>query len=326
GEPHRETDLFKIGGRVVVLITDASPKASDDERAASPLTPEGVRKLAREKRAAVVTVHLKTPLGEDNHDVAEDAYRTMSYFMDSEQSLYFSVDGRSLDSLRVSLRGVITRLAESLTGEDLLRDPEASPNRADMNADLEQVGLAMRLAYLGRAERQQAPRIIRGWTTDLSFESPRLAAIQPRVLITRNQLSTMTEVIREIVETSAEAERRGDPSNFFNDLREIVVGMSSDPDRVVNGDFETLGGAMGEFLERLPYADQSRILGVTEDDWIDDPGLRVDVRDELNGLLEEYRILFDDASRWINLDGGDEADATEIDGDFVFAMPFDYLP
>ncbi len=313
---------FDFAGRIVILITDAGPKSPDDEHAESDLDAHGVRKLAAEARAALVTVHLRTPLGIDNHDHAEDQYATMSYFLDSPESLYFGVEDDSNDGIRTGLRRVMERLAESVVGEELINGDEGGVESFDAEADLEEVGLAMRLAYLGRAEGERVPNIIRGWTTDLSFERPGEDAVEPRILVTRSQLSTMTEVMRKILATSTRSDRGDSQTGFFDELREIVVGMSSDPERVVNGDFETVGGAISEFLERLPYAGQSPIMGLTETRWLASSSTRLEMRQNLASMIELYELYYKNDSLWTDLYPGENGN----DGEKVFAMPFDSLP
>ena len=51
----------------------------------------------------------------------------------------------------------------------------------------------------------------------------------------------------------------------FGQLRDAMALMARAPDRVVDAEFETLGGAVGEYLEDLPY--RSEIIGLEPALW-----------------------------------------------------------
>lgn len=313
-----ETEDHDFAGRLIVLITDAGPKASDDPNAASDMNAAAVQQLASDRGVGIATIHLKSKAGRFNHELAEQEYRTLSRFMHASQEMYFPVDASDRERFKKEIRRVVGTIVNDVADEIRVQYEEVQ--EADTAEDLSGIGPAMRLAYLGRRGGEDPPSFLRGWSIDRSIEEPNEFAVEPRLLITRNQLATMVEVMRAIIETSRATQLEGRSDNFFDSLRDIVTQMSADPQRVVTGDFETLGGAIGEFLTLLPYIDQSPVMSLTEREWLNDPSKRREIVLDLQGKLELYQDYYNTPDFWRKLYG----DAP--DGEMVFAMPFAALP
>lgn len=310
----REGD-FDFAGRFVILITDAPPKPPKDENAEAERSPTQVFKLAGEKKVAVSTVHIISKSGRGYNAIAEEAYTELSRFRNLPDEMYYPVDATQPDVFRDKLSAVIARLITDITQEEgLIKVKE------DEQVDSSNVGLAMRLAYLGRQTGQDVAPILRGWTLEHSFEELREFAIEPRVLITRNQLLSMTEIMSEIQEKSRETARKGQGNLLFEDIRNVVVGIGADSDRLVNEGADSLGGMIAEFLEYMPYYSKRRLMQVTKKEWNNDPGLRLNIAYELEVKLELYESLYKSEELWTRLY------PDQPDGERVYAMPLEALP
>lgn len=306
-----------FAGRLIILITDAGPKAPDDPNAASDMNSEALRQLASENDVGIATIHIRSNAGRFNHALAEEEYRRLSRFMHSPQEMYFSVDASDRARFQQEIQKVVASIVNGVADEQRI-DYEQTEEESEEN--LGSVGPAMRLAYLGRHGNEAPPSFLRGWTIDRSLEGPNLFAVEPRVLVTRNQMATMVEVMRQIVDISHETELQGRESNFFESLRGIVTQMSGDPARVVAEDFETLGAAIGEFLTLLPYIGQSPVMSLTEREWLNSPAKRREIVLNLEAKLELYQDYYNTEQFWVAFyDGAPE-------GEQVFAMPFSALP
>ncbi len=178
-------------------------------------------------------------------------------------------------------------------------------------------GRAMQLAYLGRAAGTQAPSFFEAWAADRDLQNPALATFDVRVLLSRNQLSDLTLALRTILET---AERtRMTPRDFFGQLQTAAALLSRTPDQV--GAVRRLAevGIIGEYLEDLPY--RSRILEITEDDWLSWGFDRQrEFLDELRQKIELYERFSDEVTLWVALDGG------RVPGDAVYPVSLSALP
>lgn len=315
-----ETTKWKQGdvdfaGRFIILITDAPPKPLDDPNAETQRSPQDIFRLAAEQKVGISTIHLITKTGRLYTEVAEEAYRTLSRFKSLPDSMYRPVDASDPAVFRERLRTAMGTTVGAITEETDLIDYEVAPE-----IDMKSIGKAMRLAYLGRLSGQDVPPILQGWTLDRSFEAPNEFALEPRVLITRNQLLGMTENMRAIVDEVNDATRQGREDLLFENIRDVVIGIGGDGNRLVKEGAENLGGMIAEFLEYMPYYSMRRLVQITDDEWNSDPGLRFNVALELEGKLDTYETLYTSERYWTELYEG------QPEGERVYAMPLEALP
>ncbi|TVS00312.1 MAG: VWA domain-containing protein [Rhodospirillales bacterium] len=301
-----------FGGRYVVLVTDASPKAPGDPNARSDLDPASLQQRARESGIAIITLHLKTPSGRANHAAAESAYRVLSRFDDA--AFYYPIEGGNRAAFGRQVRAFVDGFTNHVR-EAMGQAPE--PTGVE-DAAFDRLGLAMRLAYLGERTGTAAPPVFETWVADKALEDGRVSALQPRLLITKNELSTLRTVVSTVLDIAERGQGATDQVSFFSQIKDAMVRMSQNPDTLVNADFDTLGGAFGEVLADLPY--QSEIMEITESRWMNSSTLQREVLDRLRGRLLLYERWHDDPANWTAL----SEDAP--DGDHVFAMPFSALP
>lgn len=302
-----------IDARYIILVTDAGPKDARDPNARSKIGAEELQADAEGKNIVTMTLHLKTPTGgAANHTYAESRYRALSTF--AGRQYYFPIEGGSEDAFE----GVATRLVTAITDHVRVARGETAQLTADeAGEDLIELGRAMRLAYLGAERGTQAPDVIRGWISDKAVEAPQSLAVEPRLLISKNEMATMAELLDNLIRLGEQSQGSDDALNFFAQVRSVVADMATNPDRRLNPDAENLGGAL-EYLDALPY--RSQLLQMTEDRWIQSAMLRRSIIDGMRQKHTQYRKWLFDPSVWTAL----HPDAT--DGEFVFAMPFDVLP
>lgn len=302
-----------IDARYVILVTDAGPKDPRDPNARSQIGVAELQADAEGKNVVTMTLHLKTPTGGDaNHAYAESRYRTLSTFAGREY--YFPIEGGSEEAFE----GVATRLVTAITDHvRVARGENAVLSDDEAGEDLVALGRAMRLAYLGAQKETQAPDVIRGWVSDKAVEAPQALAVEPRLLITKNEMATMAELLDNLVRLGEQAQGTEDAMSFFTQVRGVISDMATNPDRRINPDADTLGGAL-EYLEDLPY--RSQLLQMTEDRWSQSAMIRRAIIDGMRQKLTQYRKWLFDPNVWTAL----HDDAT--DGELVFAMPFDVLP
>ena len=302
-----------IDARYVILVTDAGPKDPRDPNARSQIGVEEVQADAEGKNIVTMTLHLKTPTGgEANHAYAESRYRTLSTF--AGRQFYFPIEGGSEEAFE----GVATRLVTAITDHVRVAQGDAAVLSDDeAGEDLVALGRAMRLAYLGDTRNTQAPDVIRGWVSDKAVEAPQALAVEPRLLISKNEMATLAELLDNLIRLGEQSQGGDDAMNFFTEVRGVIADMATNPDRRINPDAATLGGAL-EYLDQLPY--RSQLLQMNEERWAQSAMLRRSIIDGMRQKLTQYRKWLFDPQVWTAL----HEDAT--DGELVFAMPFDVLP
>ncbi len=309
--------------RYVVVISDASPKSPSDESLPEGIRGqdwENVRTLAAQPQTSVtlMAIHLKTADGIGNHRAAEAAYRAMTQRPDG-RDLYTRVDITGGADPAAAFRPVIEQLADYVAADIQIPTEElmTAAEEGELSAE-EEASLAMRLRWLGRDVDAGAPPLIRAWVLDRALENPLKPALDFRLLITKNQLSTMSDVMREVVAIGDGLGGEETRGRFFELLKGAVARISRNPDALVNDEFETLDQAIGEFLEGLPY--ESPILGLTSDQWDSMGTERIEWLDRARAKLRMYEYFHDDPANWTALYEG------APEGEHVFAMPIEALP
>ena len=305
--------------KLVILVTDAGPKRPGDPNAETGITAAALREMAKESGVGLIAIHLQTPDGIANHEYAAGQYRELT----SRHGFvyHYPVRGGREEfgaEIRSTITRVMTQLENNLRGE-LTEIPQPGANgELPEGTELDVLGLAMELAYLGEVLDTRAPDVFEAWISDRSLEDARKIAVEPRLLMTKNQLSTLREVLAAVLEVGERTQAGGAGKDFFNQLKGAVSRMATDPRMLVNAEFETLGSAFGEFLEGLPY--RSRVMEITEDRWENMGTGRRQLIDDLRGRSLLYQRWHDDPGRWVPLYDG------APDGEHVFAMPFEALP
>jgi hypothetical protein len=313
-----EIDWNSLGGRFVVLVTDAGTREAADPRSSTRLGIPEIRALLQERRIATFALHLLTPEGRNNHARARAQWRELTRFDGVAEPLYFPIPngevaafGQTVEELTEAL----LRQVASITGAPLaqLRGQQAAPSPVAQQIDM--VAQAMRLAYLGRVQEAAAPDIVRSFTADRDLSNPTRANVDVRVLLTRDQLSDLRSALRIVID-EANAGRR-QPQTVFANIRNAALAAARDPRRI--GNLERLGSAFGEYLDGLPYL--SQVMELTERGWLE---LQSGGQRELLNALEAKLRLYEEYARtpslWVQLGSGNDPGAA------VFPMPLDQLP
>ena len=315
-----QADWNAFGGRYVVLVTDAGPKPASESSISERADAATLSALAREKGIAIYTLHLRTAAGAGTHDYAEGQYRELTRPIGSGTGdRYRPVADGSPEAFGAN----VTEIASSIVdGVQQAMDGQVSEAleaaEGELAQDVALDTLAMQLAYLGRLQDERAPDVFQAWIADRSLENTTQTAVEVRLLITKNQLNTLRDVLREIVD-AGEATRT-DSAAFFDQVRGALAAMArGDQERLVDAQFDTLGGALGEFLEGLPY--QSPVMELTPERWLNTSSVEQRViLDRLRSRLRLFERVHDDPANWTALYDGAPP------GETVYAMPLGFLP
>ncbi|WP_236102149.1 vWA domain-containing protein [Methylotetracoccus oryzae] len=331
-EALRQVHWNDFGGRYVVLITDAGAIDGGDELSETKLGAEQVRIEAAQLGVAVLGLHLKTPAGKANHARAEKQYRTLTQHSQARRPLYYPIESGTVDRFGRqvdTLADTVVQMVQGASRGELVAGSAQSvqsgkPKEADeqIKADALAVGHAMQLAYLGQQKGTQVPDLFTAWLSDRDFAHPELATVDVRVLLTKNELSNLSEAIKLILDKGEESQRN-DTADFFNLLRSSAVHIVRDPAKLNDPKAKNLAdlGLLGEYLDDLPY--KSKVMHLTADEWETWSASARQQEDFLDGLrrkLRHYQIYHDDTDRWIMLDGSSDP------GEAVYPVPIDALP
>lgn len=321
-----KVDWSQFGARYVVLITDAGAVDGTDKLSGTGLGAEQVRIEASTPGIALYTLHLKTPSGIKDHSTAEAQYRILSNYPGTNTSLYYPVDagdveafGRKVDGLAAA---ITQQVKSAYLGEDAIgsaSNAKADPAEQKMLEDAALIGHAMQLAYLGKTTGTQAPPVFQAWISDRDLIKQNLPTTDVRVLLTKAQLSDLSDVLKQIVDAANEG--MISPSEMFTRLRSVAATMGADPNQLKRGSTTRVAdlGMLGEYLDGLPY--QSEVLNLDEETWKGLDGLAQEkfIRN-LNTKLRHYQRYNADVDRWVALAPGSDS------RDNVYPVPLEMMP
>jgi len=325
-----QIDWKQFGGRYIVLITDAGAVPGHDPFSTTKADAPQVRLAAQERGVAIYVLHLKTPAGERNHQTAQAQYEELAFNPVVNKPLYYPVVAGSLDSFGQMVDGLAKSIVEQVElaneGElavgSALAATQQTPGRdplSTLRRDAQLMGHAMQLAYLGEAQGTKAPSVIKAWVADRDFSNLSRATTNVRVLMTKAQLSDMSDAVKTIVDAANQSHIS--PAVMFNQLRSVAATMGRDPNQINRGDQTRLAelGLMGEYLDGLPY--RSDVLNLDEQTWKSwSAAQQQQFIRSLTSKLALYRTFNSDLDRWVSL--APDADAR----DNVYPVPLEALP
>ena len=326
-----KVDWSQFGARYVVLITDASALDGDDTLSSTGMSADQVRLEAANPGVAIYTLHLKTPAGIKDHGKAEAQYQNLSTYPGTNTSLYYPVNagdvqafGQKVDALASAITSQVKAayMGEDAIGSALNAKQDVTPKdpaQQKMLDDAALIGHAMQLAYLGEKTNSQAPPVFQAWITDRDLIKQNIPTTDVRVLLTKSQLSDLSDVMKQILDAANEG--LISPTEMFDRLRSVAATMGADPNQLKQNGNAKLAqmGVLGEYLEDLPY--QSEVLNLDEETWKSWDGLAQEkfIRN-LSTKLRHYQRYNADVDRWVAL--ANDSDAR----DNVYPVPLEMMP
>ena len=319
-------DWAPDAARFIVLITDAGARDEDDPLATTGLNAAKLSQMAQENNTAIFVLHLLTPDPKANHKLAARQYRRLSQFP-NVGNLYYGVPtgdvfefGQVLDSLAGQITNQITEL--DVVDDSQLVESE-NVQLANLQAKVAKLGHALRMRYVKNNQNDKAPDVFNAWLLDKNFSDTEKDTIDVRVLLTRDQLSDLYDVLKKVLETAEQG--LISPNNFLGELKSLAATITRDPQQLraatTAGQGNSLAelGFVREYIEDLPYTGE--VMNLSLQDW-QSWSVTEQVRflQRLEEKVTYYQALHDHVDLWVSLTGGG------IDGDSVFPIPLDMLP
>ncbi len=317
--------------RYIVLITDAGPRGERDPLSSTGMSAEGLRQLAQDNGIAIFVLHLLTPATMANHQADAAQYRKLSDFP-GIGSLYYGVptgDVQEFGQVLDTLAGQITSQVQSAVSSSRVAAPapavSANPQLASLQKKVEKLGYALRMRYLQKRSDGKVPNVFNAWLLDRDFRKPERRTLDVRVLLTRDQLSDLNDILKQVL-TKAE-DGLISPQNFLGELKSLAATISRNPEELGTTTAVTAGqgnsladmGFLKEYIEDLPYT--SEVMNISLEDWQSwSANEQIRFLQKLEAKINYYQALHDHTDLWISLDGG------PVNGDSVFPIALDMLP
>jgi len=324
-----EMNWDSYAARYIILITDAGPRIAGDPLSATGLSSDNMRKLAADNNIAIWAMHLKTPSGAANHAYAAEQYRTLSQ-VSGIGDFYYGVETGDVDSFETALGAMTAQLTQQVDDTARGNPPmEVVENSVDeesldsFQGKVAQLGYALRMNYLRQNRVDAIPALFDAWLIDRDFSDPSDRAVDVRVVLTRDQLSDLHEVLRQVLYAAEEGTLA--PQDFLDDLKSLAATVSRDPQAATQSTRSSGGqsladlGYMRQYIEGLPYT--SEVMNLDLSTWQNWSAQRqFEFMNQLESKIAYYQALHDNVDLWVSLDGG------EVDGDSLYPLLLEALP
>ena len=323
-------DWAGFDARYIVLVTDAGAREANDPLSSTGLDAERLQQLAQQKGIAIFVLHLLTSATMPDQAADAEQYRRLADFP-GIGSLYYGVRtgdvqefGKVLDALAGQITGQVQMAA---TNQAVPAPVPTSDNTqlAELQARVAKLGYALRMRYLQKGDDGEVPSVFDAWLLDRDFRDPARSTLDIRVLLTRDQLSDLSEVLTQVLEAAEDGLLS--PQNFLSELQSLAATATRDPESLGATTTTTSGagnsladmGFMREYIEDLPYTGE--VMGLSLDDWQSwSTQQQIAFLHRLDEKVSYYRALHDHTDLWVSLDGG------PINGDSVYPIELELLP
>jgi serine/threonine-protein kinase PpkA len=316
--------------RYIVLVTDAGAREASDPLSSTGLDAERLRELAQEKGIAIFVLHLLTTATMPDQAADAEQYRRLADFP-GIGSLYYGGStgdvqefGRVLDALAGQITGQV-QMASSNRQPPAPEPASGNAQLAELQARVAKLGYALRMQYLQKTRDGKLPSVFDAWLLDRDFRDPARNTLDVRVLLSRDQLSDLSDVLTQVLEAAEDGLLS--PQNFLSELKSLAATATRDPEQLGATTATTAGtgssladlGFMREYIEDLPYTGE--VMGLSLDDWQSwSTQEQIAFLNRLEEKIGYYRALHDHTDLWVSLDGG------PVSGDSVYPVELEQLP
>ena len=318
----------QFDARYVILVTDAGPRESHDSLGATRLSAQALRQLAYDKGVSIWVLHLRTPSAAADHEKAEELYKQLSFYP-GIGDFYYGVSLGQVDEFGTVLEVLANQITQQVLATTNGVPPLPLPQRDEEQTQLAQLqdrvaklGNALRMRYIQKESGQPLPSVFDAWMVDRDFINPELSAVDVRVLLTRDQLSDLKNVMQQVLELAEEGVLS--PQNFIDDLQSLAATVSRDPSSVggsTSGAGANLAdmGYMREYIEDLPYTGE--VMNLTLESWeVWSAKVQIEFMHRLESKINYYQALHDHTDLWVTPGGG------PVNGSSVFPVALELLP
>lgn len=311
--------------RFIILIGDASSHPKGHPQNVIGKDEVDLRREADDQQVHIMAVHLKFPVAAEDHPIAEPQFRKLSRVRGQEHSSFVDINATKEDEYQAMADTVvqeISALVGKAIGLDAEEAREVQPLTPEQAAAAQQgqgaislVWEAALVEYLGKTATP--PKDIVAWVLDRDLVHTADRALDVRILITRDQLSSLSLALDHVVQALMRAEIT--QAHFFEALQSVAGQTMKRPEDLAQAGRLADTGLLPAFIGSLPY--RSDILALNDEMFA---SMTAEQRSQLEwnllAKLEQYRSINEQVDAWFRLND------TDPDQDMVYPLHLDYLP
>ena len=324
--------------RLLILIADASSHPVGHEYNTTGKNQQVLRQSAIESGIHINAVHLKVPRFFQDHQPAQEQFLKLSQIQgDKDESSAF-VEVNTLAAKKAKAKGessdydnavsvfvdsiglMLEKTQKASTFSEGISVTEAIDVMSDvvskdsLNPVVQKADFAVKsiikaalIEYVGKD--QNPPKDIQGWALDRDMLDPTNPALRVHVLITKDQLNTLTKSLRNTITAFKMAEKTH--QDFFDALKAIAAQTSQNPGGLSTDvyDEQALYDILiPRFLQGIPY--KSDISGMTNEMYEElTPDERSNLLSSLEAKSMQYTVINASPDKWIDPTGDQDAES-----------------
>jgi serine/threonine-protein kinase PpkA len=299
--------------RIMILVGDASSHPVGHAQNTTGLDALQLRQELNAAHVNLLALHLRDARASEDHSRAEPQFTALATNPAREAgAMYYAVDAQDVTAYTQAVKDIGATLVKLLadlhkgnvTAIEPTKAAPAAPAEAGLTktikpepGDVYRLGLAAALPYLTKVKGVEPPRDFTAWAFDRDLGDPRRAALEPRVLLTRDQVNDLVftaEKVSQAIKTAELTQKR-----FFEALQSVAtIGAKGEPLSFERAEKLRGSGLAAAWIESLPY--KSAILNLNDETYA---AIRVSERTEiekdLDAKLEVYRSLLESTDIWV---------------------------
>lgn len=312
--------------RFMVLVGDASSHPRGHAQNTTGKDETDLRRELDDAAVHLIALHLQDERAAEDHARAVEQFGHLARVRgsDAQQALVEVNAFREGDfqgAVASVVNGIATRFEQSLALRSLPPPPPMPDYGADMDAAAQgeiamaRVWEAALIEYLGKGARP--PKDIVAWAMDRDLLNPADTALEVRVLVTREQLSSLVLALDRVLQAFKKAEMS--QGEFFDALQSVSGQTLKRPEDIGRAQNLAETGLLPAFIQSLPY--RSDILSLSDEMYASlTAEQRVQLEWGLQAKLAQYRAINEQVDAWHRLNESDPA------SELVHPLHIDYLP
>ena len=298
--------------RFVILVGDASSHPKGHPQNTTGKDEVDLRREYDDAQVHLFAIHLQDPRAAEDYPRAVPQFSHLARVRGSEET-------SAIKEVNAFDENEYRALVEHLTGRiDTLLNRTMGSQTAEAAAplaEMDKLWEAALIEYVGT--EANPPKDIVAWAMDRDLVNPADKALDVRVLITREQLSSLAQTLDQVVQALMRAQVT--QGQFFDALQGVAGQAMKRPEDLGGSVSLAETGLLPAFIESLPY--KSDILSLTEDMFA---SMTADQRSQLEwsvlAKLDQYRTINEQVDAWFRIN------ETDPDQDMVYPLHLDYLP
>jgi hypothetical protein len=298
--------------RFVIFIGDASSHPKGHAQNTTGKDETDLRREYDDAQVHLFAIHLQDPRAVEDHPGATAQYTHLARVRGDETSAAIKqINAFEEAQYRTLVEHLTSRINDQLT---LATGGKPAGDSAPL-AEFDKLWESALIEYIGK--EATPPKDIVAWTLDRDLINPADKSLDVRVLVTREQLSSLAQSLDQVVQALMRAEVT--QGQFFEALQGVAGQAMKRPEDLGGATRLADTGLLPAFIQSLPY--KSDILSLTDDMFA---SMTAEQRSQLEwsilAKLDQYRTINEQVDAWFRVND------TDPDQDLVYPLHLDYLP